>query len=73
MVTFGAILLLVNAVYNIIVWPQFWNRVVADPRSVGENGKRTYFYRVHAVLISIALAIAAASGIAGIMLLLTNR
>ena len=70
MTVFAGILLLVNAGYNFIVWPQFWKRVTADPRSRDESGAPTKFYTVHAVLIGIALVIALASAIAGIILLI---
>ena len=65
----AGILLLVNAVYNVIVWPQFWKRVKADERAYDEQGRRTRFLTVHAVLISIALIIALASAIAGVLIL----
>lgn len=67
--TFAGIVLLVNAFFNVIVWPQFWKRVTADPRARDEAGKTTGFYRVHAVLIVLALVIAAVSALAGILLL----
>lgn len=70
MTVFAGILLLVNAGYNFIVWPQFWKRVTADPRARDESGAPTKFYTVHAVLIGIALVIALASAIAGIILLI---
>ncbi len=70
MTVFAGILLLVNAGYNFLVWPQFWKRVAADPRARDESGATTKFYRVHAVLIAIALVIALASAIAGIVLLI---
>lgn len=69
MATFAGILLLVNAVYNVVVWPRFWTRVAKDPRARDEHGRATKFLTVHAVLISIALVIAAASAVAGVMLL----
>lgn len=69
MVAFAGILLLINAVYNAVVWPQFWKRVKADPRARDASGQPTRFMTVHAVLISIALLIAIASAIAGILLL----
>ncbi len=70
MTVFAGILLLVNAGYNFIVWPQFWKRVTTDPRARDESGALTKFYTVHAVLIGIALVIALASAIAGIILLI---
>jgi len=63
-------MLLVNAGYNAIVWPQFWKRVAADPRARDEAGAPTKFYRVHAILISIAIVIAVASAVAGVALLI---
>ncbi|WOF21718.1 hypothetical protein N8K70_09980 [Microbacterium betulae] len=60
------VLLLVNAVFNVVVWPRFGKRVAADPRARDADGRKTSFYTVHAVLIGIALAIAAASAVAGI-------
>ena len=69
MVVFAGILLLVNAVYNVIVWPRFWTRVSKDPRARDEQGRPTKFYTVHAVLIGTALLIAAVSAVAGVMLL----
>ncbi|RLP74986.1 hypothetical protein D9V32_11190 [Mycetocola tolaasinivorans] len=66
MITLLAILLLINAVYNVVVWPRFWTRVKNDPRARDAAGKPTAFLRVHAILISIALLIAAVSAVAGI-------
>ena len=63
-------MLLLNAVYNVVVWPRFWTRVKTDPRARDENGRATRFLTVHAVLIGIALAIAAVSAVAGVLLLL---
>ncbi|WP_157156809.1 MULTISPECIES: hypothetical protein [unclassified Diaminobutyricimonas] len=61
-----AIALLVNAVFNVVVWPRFLKRIAADPRARDANGKRTAFYRVHAVLIGMALVIAVGSAVLGI-------
>lgn len=69
MTVFAAILLLVNAVYNFIVWPQFWKRVTKDTRARDAQGRPTAFFKVHAVLIGIALVIAVASAVCGVMLL----
>lgn len=70
MSVFAAVLLLLNAVYNFVVWPQFWKRVTKDERAFDAAGKRTKFFTVHAVLIGIALVIALLSAVAGIALLL---
>ncbi len=72
MTVFAGIVLLLNAVYNAIVWPQFWKRVTADPRARDEHGAKTRFYTVHAVLISIALVIALVSAFAGVALLIVG-
>jgi hypothetical protein len=69
-VTFAAVLLFANAVFNAVAWPRFYPRIAADPRARDAEGRRTRFYTVHVVLISIALALAAASAIAGVVILL---
>ncbi len=61
------VLLLLNAVFNVLVWPRFYGRVAKDPRARDESGKPTTFLIVHTVLIATALAIAAASAIAAIV------
>jgi uncharacterized membrane protein len=62
-----AILLLVNAVWNAIVWPQFYKRVSKDARARDAAGKPTKFLIVHAVLIGISLVIALVSAIFGVI------
>lgn len=69
MLAFAGILLLVNAVYNVIVWPRFWTRVAKDPRARDEQGRATRFLTVHAILIGVALLIAAVSAVAGVIAL----
>ncbi|MGO2659479.1 SCO4848 family membrane protein [Mycetocola reblochoni] len=61
-----SILLLCNAVWNVVVWPRFFARVAADPRARAEDGSTTAFWRVHAVLVGIALLLAALSAVAGV-------
>ncbi|PRI12391.1 SCO4848 family membrane protein [Leucobacter massiliensis] len=70
MIVLAGILLLVNALYNVVVWPRFWTRVKLDPRARDEQGRPTRFYTVHAVLIGIALLLALVSAVAGVVLLL---
>lgn len=70
MILFAGILLLLNAAYNIIVWPRFWTRVANDPRARDQVGRPTRFYTVHAILIAVALLIAIASAVGGVLLLL---
>lgn len=60
------ILLLLNALYNVVTWPQFLRRVMADPRARDEQGNATKFLRVHQVLVAIALALAGVSAVAGV-------
>lgn len=62
-----SILLLVNAAFNVLVWPAFWRRVARDPRARDAAGTPTKFLTVHAVLIGAALVLAAASAVAGIV------
>lgn len=66
---FAAIILFLSAIFNIIAWPRFFKRVSADTRARDDAGKATAFYRVHEVLLAIALVLAAASVVAGIFLL----
>lgn len=65
----AAVLLLANAVFNILAWPQFLRRVQRDPRARDAAGKRTTFLTVHLVLVTIAVVLGVASGIVGILLL----
>ena len=65
-----AILLLVNAAFNVLVWPTFYRRVARDERAHDANGKATRFLIVHAVLIGAALLLAAVSAVAAIVCLI---
>jgi len=65
-----AILLIANAVFNFVAWPQFLKRVMKDPRARDANGAATPFLRVHIVLVSIALAIGLVSLIAAVVSLI---
>ena len=62
-----AILLLVNAAFNVLVWPTFSRRIAKDPRARDANGKATRFLTVHTVLIGAALVLAAVSAVAAIV------
>jgi len=66
---FAALVLFIGAVFNVIAWPRFFQRVAKDTRARDAAGKPTTFYTVHLVLLLIALAIAVASVVAGILLL----
>lgn len=56
-----AVVLLLNALFNAVVWPTFYRRVAADPRAKDEHGKATRFLKVHAVIFAIALVLALVS------------
>lgn len=66
MIVFLGILLLANAVFNVVVWPRFFQRVAKDARARDAAGKPTTFLIVHAVLIGIALLLAVVSAVAGV-------
>jgi hypothetical protein len=70
MTTALAILLLVNAVFNVLVWPTFYKRIARDPRARDAGGKPSRFLIVHAVLIGAALMLAAVSAAVGVIGLL---
>jgi len=65
-----AILLLVNAAFNVLVWPTFYRRIAKDDRARNGDGKATRFLIVHSVLIGTALLIAAVSAVAAIVCLI---
>jgi hypothetical protein len=67
-----AVALFVNAAYNVIVWPRFLGRIAKDPRARAADGSRTTFYRVHVILITIALVIAVVSAILGVVALVVG-
>lgn len=64
-----SLVLLATAVWNAIIWPPFLRRVRADERSRDAAGNGTTFLRVHVVLISISLLLAAAVGVLGLVTL----
>jgi hypothetical protein len=65
-----ALLLIVNGVFNVAVWPTFFRRVARDPRARTAAGKTTPFFTVHLVIVSVALVLAAVSLVAGVLALL---
>jgi MASE2 domain len=69
-VTLLAVLLLVNAAFNVLVWPTFFRRIAKDPRARDANGRPTRFLTVHAALIGAALVLAAVSAVAAIVCLI---
>ncbi|MBN9176034.1 MAG: hypothetical protein J0I43_01495 [Microbacterium sp.] len=72
MIALLSALLLVNAAYNVVVWPRFYARVSRDARARDEQGRPTRFLVVHAVLIGVALLLAAVSAIVAIIALTTG-
>ena len=66
-----AILLLVNALWNAIVWPRFYTRISKDPRARDSSGRATTFLKVHAVLIGVSLLLAAVSLVVAVIALVT--
>jgi MFS superfamily sulfate permease-like transporter len=65
-----SVVLLVAAVWNLVVWPQFWRRVTRDPRARDESGRATRFYTVHAVLVGVSVVLAVLVGVVGVLGLL---
>ena len=64
-----SLVLIVTAAWNLLIWPRFWQRIAADPRSRDTDGRATTFRTVHAVLISVSLALALAVGVLGVLTL----
>ncbi|MDR7384558.1 SCO4848 family membrane protein [Promicromonospora iranensis] len=64
-----SVVLLVTAAWNLLIWPRFWQRIAADPRSRDADGRATRFLTVHSVLISVSLALALAVGVLGALTL----
>jgi uncharacterized membrane protein YphA (DoxX/SURF4 family) len=65
-----SVLLLLNGVFNIAVWPTFFRRVARDPRARDAAGKTTPFFIVHLVIVTVALVLAVVSLVAGALALL---
>ena len=61
------VILLLTTVFNVFAWPTFYRRVAKDPRARNAAGKPTTFLRVHAILVTIALAIALVSLVAAVL------
>lgn len=72
MTVFAAVVLLLNALFNVIAWPRFFQRVRTDARARDAAGKATPFLVVHAALLGVALLLAALSLVAGILLLVAG-
>ena len=72
MTVFAALVLFVNALFNVVAWPRFYKRVSSDARARDAAGKATRFLVVHAVLLGVALLLALLSVVAGILLLVAG-
>jgi hypothetical protein len=68
--TFLAIILLLNAAFAVIVWPTFYKRVAKDKRARDDSGKPTTFLTVHRVIVGVAFLIAALSLVAALIALI---
>jgi hypothetical protein len=66
---FWSVVLVVAAVWNLVVWPQFWRRVTKDPRARDDAGRPTRFWTVHAVLVGVSVLLAALVGVVGLLAL----
>ncbi len=64
-----SILLLLAALWNLVVWPQFLRRVLKDPRARDAQGKATKFLTVHVVLVTVSLVLAIGVGLVGVVAL----
>jgi MFS superfamily sulfate permease-like transporter len=64
-----SVVLIVTAAWNLLIWPRFWQRIAADPRSRDADGRATKFLTVHSVLITVSLALALAVGVLGVLTL----
>jgi hypothetical protein len=64
-----SILLIVTALWNLLIWPRFWQRIAKDPRARDADGRATRFLTVHAVLIGVSLVLGLAAGVLGVLTL----
>jgi len=67
--TTAAVLLLLTGIWNLVVWPAFFRRILRDPRSRDASGRATRFLIVHAVLIGISLLLGVADVVVGVLAL----
>ncbi|MFC8923642.1 SCO4848 family membrane protein [Cellulosimicrobium sp. NPDC057127] len=65
-----SIVLIATALWNLLIWPRFWQRIAKDPRSRDADGRATRFLTVHAVLIGVSLVLGLAVGVLGVLTLL---
>ena len=72
MTVFAAIVLFLNALFNVFAWPRFFTRVRKDQRARDASGRATPFLIVHGVLLGVALLLAVLSAVAGVLLLVAG-
>lgn len=72
MTVFAAIVLFLNALFNVFAWPRFFARVRKDVRARDAAGRATPFLIVHGVLLGVALLLALVSAVAGVLLLVAG-
>lgn len=64
-----SLVLVAAGLWNLVVWPRFWQRVSTDPRARDADGKVTRFFTVHLVLVAVSLALGVAVGTLGVLTL----
>lgn len=64
-----SVILLATGLWNLLIWPRFWQRIAKDPRSRDDAGRPTRFLTVHAALIGISLILGIAVGVLGVLTL----
>lgn len=64
-----SLVLIATALWNLLIWPQFFKRIVKDDRSRDAEGRPTTFLRVHAILIGVSLSLGLTVGVLGILTL----
>jgi hypothetical protein len=72
MTVFAALVLFANALFNVVAWPRFFQRVRGDRRARDAAGAATPFLIVHAVLLGVAMLLAALSAVAGVLVLVAG-
>lgn len=63
----AGVLLILGALFAAGTWPALFRRVAKDPRARDANGALTPFYKVHRLLVTVALTLAGFSLIAGVL------
>lgn len=66
-----AVVLVLAGLWNLVVWPRFLQRVAADPRARKADGRRTRFFTVHAVLVTVSLILGVAVAAVGLLALMS--